>query len=158
MRTRYCYLITFVTILLDQISKYLAVSHLEIGSPIPIIDGLVYFSLTYNPGGAFGLLPGWTQTFAVVAVIVIIAILLMVRRSSHMPVFLVVSLGLEFGGGVGNLLDRIRFGYVVDFIDLQGWPVFNIADVAITVGFFLLVYHLLVYDRVSHFRSGSTHE
>lgn len=132
--------------LLDQATKYLAITRLELGASVPILGGLLCLTLTRNPGGAFGLFQAWTQPLVIVAIIVVLGILLLVRQKADMSQVLTVSIGLELGGAVGNLIDRIRFRYVIDFIDLRVWPVFNIADVSITIGLFLLAYYVFVNE------------
>ena len=119
----------------DQLTKHLVVSNLSGGKVITVIDGVLTFHLTLNPGGAFGIgrgLPGFflTASIAVVALVVVLA-----RRVDD-PRWL-VPLGLVLGGGVGNLIDRVlrdTGGRVVDFIDLHVWPVFNVADMAVVIG------------------------
>jgi len=133
-------------VLLDQVTKYLAMTQLDPGASVPILGGLLCLTLTRNPGGAFGLFQAWTQLLVIIAIIVVVGMLLLVRRKANMSRILTVSIGLELGGAVGNLIDRIRFRYVVDFIDLRVWPVFNIADIAITIGLFLLAYYVFVNE------------
>jgi len=101
-------------------------------------------SLTYvtNTGAAFGLLPDHGLFFIAIAAIVVIAILVYHR---HLPdkALVKASLGLQLGGALGNLTDRLRYGYVIDFIDFKVWPVFNLADSAIVIGVAVLAYYLL---------------
>jgi len=99
-----------------------------------------FFSLTYvlNPGAAFGLLPYKTTFFVAMTLIVAVLVLLVAWRASAQLWLLRLGLGLILGGALGNLVDRLRFGLVVDFLDFKVWPVFNLADSAIVVGAFLL--------------------
>jgi signal peptidase II len=141
---------------LDQAAKLLALSRLTPGLPIPIVEGFFALTLVLNPGLAFGFLsatpPGWRW---VVALLSLIALALLLGLSARLlpaggwPV--AVALGLILGGAVGNLVDRYRFGAVVDFIDLYWksyhWPAFNLADSAISVGVGLLALRLLVPSR-----------
>ncbi len=123
-------------VLLDRWTKELAIEHLlERGVPSRPILG-EYIRLTYveNRGAAFGLLQDQTYFFIVVGVIVIGVIIASYRYVPEPSWFLNLCLGLQMGGAIGNLIDRVRDGYVVDFIDLTFWPVFNIADSAICVG------------------------
>ena len=101
--------------------------------------------LTYveNRGSAFGLFQNQTLFFIVIGVLVIGGILIGQRFIPAHRTTLTICLGMMLGGAAGNLLDRIRFGHVFDFIDLGWWPVFNVADSAIVVGVVILVYHLL---------------
>lgn len=133
-------------IALDQFSKRLASDHLP-GDPIILLEGFFDLTLVHNRGAAFGLfagLPnGWRELFLVsIALVVgVIFINILVRSRDHLETF---SLGMILGGAVGNLIDRLRFGWVVDFIHLHwhdlSWPVFNIADSAISVGVALLAW------------------
>jgi len=120
---------------LDQLTKHWVVTELGDGDLVRIVDGLLTLRLTYNPGGAFGLgqsIPG----FFLVASVLISATILYLARQVEDPRWL-IPLGAVLGGGVGNLIDRVvrsPGGEVVDFIDLQVWPLFNVADSAIVVG------------------------
>jgi signal peptidase II len=124
---------------LDQATKQLALSGLDDG-PVDLIDGALTLRLTYNSGGAFGLLPGLPGFFLIATVVVVVAILLWVRRIEDYR--WMVPLGMVLGGGVGNVTDRIvrsTDGRVVDFIDLHWWPVFNLADASIVIGVGLIL-------------------
>jgi signal peptidase II len=126
-------------IALDQFTKELALSGLADG-PVEVIDGALTFRLTFNSGGAFGLLQGLPGFFLIATVMVVAAILMWVRRIED--VWWMVPLGMVLGGGVGNVVDRVvrdTGGRVVDFIDLHWWPVFNIADASIVTGVGLIL-------------------
>jgi signal peptidase II len=121
-------------IALDQVTKELALSRLADG-PTELIDGALTLRLTFNSGGAFGLLQGLPGFFLVATVAVVCAILIWVRRIDD--VRWMMPLGMVLGGGIGNVLDRLvrdTGGRVVDFVDLHWWPVFNLADASIVVG------------------------
>ena len=137
---------------LDQATKLLALSRLSPGVPVSIVDGAVALTLVMNPGLAFGVLgavpPGWRWVVALLSLAALCALALLSLRllpSGGWPAAL--ALGLIFGGAVGNLIDRWRFGAVVDFIDVywrvHHWPAFNVADSAISVGVGLLAFRLL---------------
>jgi len=142
------------TLLVDQISKSVARGSLEIGRPVDVLPGFFSFKLTENPGAAFGALGAWPAFLVVIGLVAVLAIVGL-RKERSKSYALAASLGLLLGGTVGNLVDRIRFGWVTDFLDLHitargrelSWPTFNLADVAITVGAILLVYHLLFVER-----------
>ena len=139
------YLIAAVIIITDQLSKWAAVKYLITG-PI-VVAPFFNLSLVFNSGGAFGFLSGasgWQNLFfVVVAIIVCFWIIAMVRRLNTSDTQTLLGLLLVFGGAIGNVIDRLRQGYVVDFIDLHyenwHWPAFNVADSAITIGAVLLV-------------------
>lgn len=123
----------------DQVTKQLALDRLE-GDGIDLLGGLLTLRLTFNSGGAFGILPGVPWLFTVAA-IVIGAIVLWVARGTETKGG-AAALGLVLGGGMGNVFDRTLRdldGGVVDFIDLHVWPLFNLADVAIVSGVAVLL-------------------
>ena len=145
-------LLAGAVVALDQISKAIALDRLPLGVPIAVIDGLLALTLVLNPGLAFGLLGSvplaWRWTVAalsLVALAVLARVALRVLPAGGWTGRM--AIGLIFGGAVGNLIDRARFGAVVDFVDVYWrgwhWPAFNVADSAITVGVALLALRLL---------------
>jgi signal peptidase II len=127
---------------LDQLTKWLAVAYLK-GATITLIP-VLKLVLVYNRGAAFGFLddlPGWQNgLFIAIAIIVSLIILQMIRQLERADLQVRIALWAVLGGAIGNLLDRIRIGAVVDFIQVSPYfPVFNIADSAITVGAALLI-------------------
>jgi signal peptidase II len=127
---------------LDQLTKSLAETHLEDRPPIELISGVLELRFVTNPGGAFGLFGGSAWLFVGASFVVIGVILLVARKVPSASAAL--ALGMVLGGAVGNLTDRaVRgpgfSGRVVDFVDLQVWPVFNLADAAIVVGAALML-------------------
>jgi signal peptidase II len=144
-----------VVVLLDQVTKMLALDRLAPGVPVSLIDGVLALTLVQNPGLAFGLLAGLPAGARwVVALLSLGALVVLVRVALRvLPRGGLLdhgTIGLIFGGAVGNLVDRARFGAVVDFVDVYWrawhWPAFNVADSAITVGVALLALRL-VTDR-----------
>jgi signal peptidase II len=135
----------------DQWTKQLAVSHLLDSGvrSIPVLGPYIKFTYVENRGAAFGLLQEQTSFFIVVGLTVIAVILYSLRQMSRPSMILTLSLGLQLGGAIGNLIDRIRFGYVVDFMDLTFWPVFNVADSAIVCGVIGLAYTLAFPPRAA---------
>ncbi len=138
-------------IFLDRISKYLIVESLQYeGNSISVINGLLDFTLSYNDGMAFGI---GSQTFrwifvAIMVVVGAILIILMFNPKYRSPLYLTAA-ALVIGGGVGNAIDRVINGYVVDFLALSFFPpICNVADYAITVGtVLLLIYVIFVYGK-----------
>jgi signal peptidase II len=144
--------ISALVVVLDQATKALVLRELVEGLPLPVVDGLVALTLVRNRGLAFGLLGGVPDAWRwVVALLSVAALLILVRVATRvLPTGGFVgqlSIGLIFGGAVGNLVDRARFGAVIDFVDVHlgpyHWPAFNVADSAITVGVALLALRLL---------------
>ena len=126
-----------LTVVVDQATKAFAVAYLAI-SPLPLLGGLLRLTVARNTGSAFGLpAPSWAIT--AVSLTACVVVLVWVARSSGLPPARVTALGLILGGAIGNLIDRIRMGAVVDFIDFRVWPVFNVADVALTIGVAVLM-------------------
>ena len=146
--------VTMVMVLiLDQVTKALALAHLPPGQPVAIIDGFCSLTLVMNPGLAFGFLSSTPVTWRwIVALLSIGALAVLgVVGLRLLPAggrLSGLALGLIFGGAIGNLIDRARFGAVVDFLDFYWrtyhWPAFNVADSAISVGVALLALKLLV--------------
>ena len=139
-------LIALTVIGVDQLSKYLVRANMELGQSIPS-EGLVRLTYTTNTGGAFGLFANQTFLLTLAAVIAITVLVLYFRYLPPGSTLLKVGLGLDLGGAIGNLIDRVRLGEVTDFIDFGAWPVFNLADSAIVVGTFLITYYLLFSAR-----------
>ncbi len=134
-------LLAIATLTLDQFTKWLVASNLEVNqsiAPIPALAGVLAITHVTNTGVAFGLFKEAGTFFIFVAVVVISVIVLFLRQLPREQWLVRLALGLQLGGACGNLLDRLRLGYVVDFIDFKIWPVFNIADSAIVVGVALL--------------------
>ncbi len=140
-------LIAAVVVAIDQTSKLWVSSHLPLGESLPE-TGFLRLTHVQNTGSAFGLFANQGFLLALVAVVGLVVILLFYRHLSQHSVLGTLALGLVFGGALGNLIDRLRFGYVTDFMDVRlwpefywvrlwpeyHWPTFNVADSAITVG------------------------
>jgi len=131
---------------LDQVVKAWVRQRLAVGESIPLWPGVFHFTHTQNRGMAFSLLEGQTPLLALAAVVVVTLIVLAQRHlGTRMPALLGWALALALGGAMGNLVDRVRLGYVTDLFDARiiNFPVFNVADVAITFGIALLAWRTL---------------
>jgi signal peptidase II len=139
-------------LILDVVSKHVALGRLPLGRPVPVIEGFFSLTLVMNPGLAFGMLAetpaGWRWlvallSIAALAVLGVVGLRMLPGGGRVTP----VALGLIFGGAIGNLIDRARFGAVVDFLDFYWrgyhWPAFNVADASISVGVVLLALRML---------------
>ena len=132
----------------DLITKYIVASGMELYSSIPVIPGV--FDITYiiNDGAAWGILGGKQFLLSAFTVIVIAALIIYaVKKRASIPKLELYSLAMIVGGGIGNLIGRVFDGYVVDFINVKAISflnIFNIADIGITVGCFLLIIALLI--------------
>ena len=144
--------VTGVVVMLDQITKALILDSVPLHHNLTIISGFFNITHIHNPGGAFGLMAHMGETmrtiiFLFISSLAVGLILYFYHKTPSTHPFLAVGFALIFGGAIGNLIDRVRFGIVVDFLDFYvgnlHWPAFNIADSAITVGIFIFVFHLL---------------
>lgn len=142
-------------IVLDQWTKSIAVGSLTYLTPVPVMPGLNW-TLVHNLGGAFSFLSnhdGWQRWFfLVVSSIVTVVLIEWLRRTAARHWLLCLPLALLVGGAIGNLIDRARLGYVIDFVDVYyadwHWPAFNVADSGITVGIVMLIaYELFGKDK-----------
>lgn len=149
---KYFVIIAAVVILLDQATKALVLQYLQLYDAISVVPG--FFNLTHirNPGGAFGVLAGGGSTlrnvlFLGAGSVALGMIIFFLRATPDKDRLMRFTLALIFGGAIGNIIDRLRFGEVVDFLDFYigglHWPAFNVADSAITVGIGLFVYHII---------------
>ncbi len=136
--------------MLDQFTKRLVLLNLAVGqmwNPVTFLRPLVTVTHVTNTGAAFGLFQEHGVLFAIVAVVVVVGIIVFYRYLPPRQGLLRLSLGLQLGGALGNLLDRVRLGSVVDFIDFKIWPVFNLADMAIVAGVSILAFVLLFGEQ-----------
>lgn len=140
--------IALLIFVLDQLSKYWVSTQLAIGQawmPLAALEPFVVVRHVRNSGAAFGMFPAAGNIFLLIAVVVVVGITRYYYARVHTASLWVrLSLGLMLGGALGNMLDRIRFGYVVDFIDLGWWPVFNVADSCIVIGVIMLAIYMLL--------------
>jgi signal peptidase II len=144
-----------LVVLVDQLSKYFVLAWLGEGQSweiAPWLAPVFRFTHVTNTGAAFGLFREWGDFFVIVAAIVIVVIIFYYRHLPDGQLLMRVALGLQLGGAVGNLVDRLRQGFVVDFIDLNfwplhEWPVFNLADSSIVAGVVLLALLMIWEER-----------
>ena len=134
--------IVISVLFLDQLSKFLAASFLQLNTPVVLIKNFLNLSLVHNRGAAFGILKNQLFMFVIIS-LVAIALILYHLKDKKKSILSSISLSLILGGAAGNLIDRLRFGFVIDFLDFRIWPVFNLADSAITIGVVLLSWELL---------------
>ena len=138
--------ISVLVIIADQLSKWLANTQLEYHQAVTVLPYFEWF-LSYNPGAAFSFLSdagGWQRWFfTVLAIIISIVLLMWIKKLGNEEKSTAIALCMILGGAIGNLIDRVLYGYVIDFIQVwlgsYPWPAFNIADSAISVGAVLLL-------------------
>ena len=144
--------ISAVIVVLDQITKTIIINSLELYHSVKIIPGFFNITHIHNPGGAFGFLANQSSAvrvivFLFVSILALGFILYFYHKTPETHKMLATGFALIFGGAIGNLIDRVRFGTVVDFLDVYiknlHWPAFNIADSAITIGMGVFVYHIV---------------
>ncbi len=144
------FLLIILVILLDQLSKYLILHYLHVGEPVKLLS-VFNLILSFNPGAAFGFLNqagGWQVLFfCVLSIVVILVLVIWLMRLSYPNAWTACALSLIIGGAAGNLIDRLRFSFVIDFFDfhISDWhyATFNVADSAIVVGVGMLLLQTL---------------
>lgn len=136
---------------LDQLTKYFAVVHLQSVRTHPLIEGVFHLTYVENPGAGFGIFADFTWLLSLCSAAVAVALIgyVLVKKPKH-PLIL-CALTFLTGGAIGNLIDRVRLGYVVDFLDFTwiNFPVFNVADCFVTVGAILLAIHIVFFAEDS---------
>lgn len=126
----------------DQLTKQWVTSNLAVGQSLPE-GAAVRLTYVVNTGAAFGILPQYSVYLVLIAFLVIGMVFFYQRYLPGERLLVKASLGLMLGGALGNLIDRLRYGFVVDFVDVRVWPVFNLADASISVGVCLLAFFLI---------------
>jgi signal peptidase II len=145
------FLIVSIILSLDLITKFLASQNLLLNQSLPLIKGFFYLTLIHNRGAAFGILKNQTALFIFTSLLAVVLIYSSLKKNKSYKKLTLASVSLAFilGGALGNLIDRLFLGYVVDFLDFRIWPVFNIADSAITIGAILLGWCILKTETKS---------
>lgn len=133
--------LAIIILVSDQLTKYIISHTVPLGKTIPIIKNIFHLTYILNRGAAFGIFKDQIHFLILTAILAIMLILINLRykstQGSRIALYLILS------GAVSNLIDRLRLGAVIDFLDFRIWPVFNLADTAITIGAILLTYSLL---------------
>jgi len=144
-------IISAIIVALDQLSKFFVLRDLKPVGDIPIWEGVLHFHYAQNTGASFGMLPGLKWVFLVIAILFVIAtFIFVVIKRNKIDIFALIALGLICGGALGNAIDRIRFGYVVDFVyfKLINFAIFNLADSCIVIGGILLgIYVIFIFKE-----------
>lgn len=168
--------ISLIVLILDQVTKFLTKSYMTLRQSIPVIGDTVRLTYIENDGMAFGIAIGnklLFNIFSIAAAIAIFIYMLRLRNDHFMPKF---ALSIIFGGAIGNLIDRLLYGSVVDFLDVKipgipeidlyfftlpamnRWPIFNIADVAVSIGMVLLIVTIFTTDEYFESKDKSASE
>lgn len=146
-------ILSIITIILDQITKTAAIRFLKGKRPYEIISNFFQFYYVENRGAAFGILQNKRIFFVVITILILIILsFYSIKHYHRLNKLTLISFGLLIGGAIGNLIDRIRLGYVVDFISFKlffgyNFPVFNIADIAIVIST-ITITGLIIFDKI----------
>jgi len=138
------FLTALLVLFLDRAAKITAAGALAHGKSIAVIPGKFHLTLVLNKGAAFGILKDQISFFILLSAAVIIFIVIYLWKNKTGSILTLVASGMLLGGAAGNLADRIMFGHVIDFLDFRIWPVFNIADSAISIGAAILAASVLL--------------
>ena len=153
-----CTILIFLIVLLDQITKFLAISFLKGQGTVPFIPYLLSFHYHENRGAAWGMLADQRWVFMILSTVAIVAIIafLIYTRKEKKSLLLLISLSFFCGGGIGNMIDRTLSGFVVDFLNFEfiDFPIFNVADSFISVGAVLMVLYLIL-DTVKEYKENN---
>ncbi len=138
------YVLIFGLVLLDQLVKWWTVSNLPLYTDQSIIDNILSLFYIQNDGAAWGILSGQMWLFYIITVVVIIGLFYMLHTDGKQHVLLRTALSFLIGGAIGNFIDRLHLNYVIDMFRLKfiNFPIFNIADVALTIGVILLIFYV----------------
>lgn len=137
------FLVVIILVAIDQLTKYLAYTRLSKLGSIPIIEDIFHLTYVENRGAAFGMLQNKKWFFVVITIAVVAFIIKFISDNKQLDKPVVFALDLIIAGAIGNLIDRVRLSFVVDFFDFIIWPVFNVADICVVVGGVLLSYYIL---------------
>ena len=143
-------LLALLTVAADQLTKYWAKTDLKLVQDIPLWDGVFHFHYAENTGAAFSLLSGHSLFFFILTAAVVVAILwFLIRRGKNLDLAVKIALGLIMGGAIGNLIDRMAYGYVIDFLyfKLINFAIFNVADSCLVIGCILMAVYIIFFSE-----------
>lgn len=141
------FLVAALVVGLDRLTKTFIQTRMVLNESHPVIKGIFSITFVRNPGAAFSLLANQTPLLVIVALAAVGMIIYYARREEARDPLLRFALGLQLGGALGNLYDRLTGGTVVDFLDFHIWPVFNVADMAVVSGVILFMYYLFFREK-----------
>ncbi|MFS0782380.1 signal peptidase II [Bacillus sp. 1P06AnD] len=146
------YIVALILIALDQVTKYAIVKNMELGESIQVIGDFLHITSHRNTGAAWGILEGQMWLFYLITIVVVAVLVYYMQKMSKTHVLVGLSLAFMLGGAIGNFIDRIFRKEVVDFIDTNifgyDFPIFNVADAALTVGVALLIIFMLFEEKI----------
>lgn len=135
----FIYAVSLVVVLIDRLTKFLALQFLSSHSSVPVVPSIFHLTLVKNPGIAFGFFGNRAPLLTMVVIVCLVGLILLSTQMRTASFVQRISMALVLGGAAGNLIDRLLFGHVVDFLDFRIWPVFNLADSFITIGVFMFL-------------------
>lgn len=139
--------VAIITVLVDQLTKYIISADIPLNTSIPIVENVFHITYILNAGAAFGMLEDSRWFFVAMAVLVLAAFVYYRRLILSEDMFIQYGCALFAGGALGNLIDRIHTGLVIDFFDFRIWPIFNVADIAICVGVGCIIWSVLMETK-----------
>lgn len=148
------YLLALLILGLDQWSKARIRNTMSLGESVPIIQDIFHLTYIENTGISFGLFSGHTKIFVIVSVIVLIALLVFSWKESQGSMLLRYGVAMIVSGAVGNIIDRVTKSSVTDMFDCRIWPIFNVADIAVCIGFGLLILYILLDQGDRHVKDA----
>ncbi len=134
-------IVAFITVAVDQLAKFIVYENMDLGQSIPVIKGIFHLTYITNPGAAFGVLPHQDVLFLLIVACLFGVFIWLRNRIPSKPFYFPVAVGLLLGGALGNAIDRVRMGGVVDFFDFRIWPIFNVADIAICLSVACIIFY-----------------
>jgi len=141
-------ILIIASILLDQITKYFAIEFVKPQGSVPLIDGVFCFTYHENRGAFLGAFADNRWVFLIASTVAILGMIIFLFKVKDNHILVRLSLAMLIGGGIGNMIDRVSLGYVVDFLDFEliNFPIFNVADSFITVGGGILIFYLIFFE------------
>lgn len=140
-------ILALAVIIVDQLTKDYVQRNMDLGTSLPVFQDFFHITYILNPGAAFGILEYKTGLLVSVAIIIIPGLIYLYRHIPRDLKLLRMSFGFLAGGTIGNVIDRVKTGYVIDFLDFRIWPIFNIADIAIVCGVAFMIWTLLQTNK-----------
>ena len=134
--------IAFFIVLIDQLAKFLVKTSFQLSQSIPIIKNIFHLTYIHNFGAGFGILQQQKWILVFISITVIGIIFYYLDKIKKKGLLLQILMGFTLGGTIGNLIDRLFYGYVIDFLDFRIWPIFNFADSFVSIGIIGLIVYL----------------
>jgi signal peptidase II len=141
------YLLAFLVFGVDQLIKYFVHKEMFLGQSMPLLDGIIKLTYVRNTGAAFSLFSGFSHFLIIVGIVIISLVIYFHYKIPAKWAALQIALAFILGGSLGNLLDRIFRSYVIDYIDVKIWPVFNFSDIMINLGVLLIIFELFLKGK-----------